>query len=64
MKEYQVNIHYRGCNSYIVKANSDVEAEALAKSRFDDGDNGEVLGVGFEVFDKFGDVTELDKVNK
>lgn len=61
LHRYVVPINYFGTNHYIVEAVSKVGAEAKARARFDNGENGDCPVAGdFERIDYIGSIKRLD----
>jgi hypothetical protein len=60
LHKYEVSINYFGTNTYIVEAVSKVGAEAKAKARFHNGENGDLPGSDFEEIDYMGKIERID----
>lgn len=57
---YEVPIVYKGQINYIIEAESDIEAETIARAKFDNGDRGSVPVIEYEKIDRIGDIDKID----
>ena len=58
-RKFEVPIVYRGAIYYIVEADSDIEAETIARARFENGESGDIPIVVFEDIERIGDIEEI-----
>ena len=63
MKTYEVPMIYRGLANFIVSAETQEEAEKIARSKFTNGDQPDMLGNEAEEIERVGEIKELTNSN-
>ena len=62
--KFCVPIIYRGQSNFIVEADTPEEAEAKARTRYDNGDVGDELGNEWEEVERIGEIEKVNPMNE